>query len=109
MPGIVILNFKEQRAQILDTAVPYDTNVVSKSADKMTKYRDLQISLKQNWEVYKIQTISIIVGTFGTVCKHFTYYLKQVSPHIYSDVVPKTAVLGTAHVLRHVLVDNMDC
>jgi hypothetical protein len=107
-PDIVLHNKKEGWAQILDIAVPYDTNVVSKTAEKITKYRDLEILLKQNWEVRKIQTIPIIVGTFGTVCKNFTYYLKQVSPHIRPDVVQKNTVLGTAHVLRHVLTDNMD-
>eukprot|EP00957_Ditylum_brightwellii_P077259 5871506-Ditylum_brightwellii.AAC.1 len=68
----------------------------------------MEISSKQNWEVCKIQTIPIIVGTFGTVCTNFTYYLKQVSPHIRPDVVQQTAVPITAHVFRHILMDNMD-
>eukprot|EP00957_Ditylum_brightwellii_P038956 2944222-Ditylum_brightwellii.AAC.1 len=59
-PDIVLYNKKEGWAQVLDIAVPYDMNVVSKTADKITKYRDLEISLKQNWEVCKIQTIPIV-------------------------------------------------
>eukprot|EP00957_Ditylum_brightwellii_P132738 10121941-Ditylum_brightwellii.AAC.1 len=107
-PDIVLHNKKEGWAQILDIAVLYDTTVVSKTAEKITKYRDLEISSKQNWEVCKIQTIPIVIGTFGTVCKNFIYYLKKVSPHNRPDVVQKTAVLGTVYVLRHVLTDNMD-
>eukprot|EP00957_Ditylum_brightwellii_P049734 3771591-Ditylum_brightwellii.AAC.1 len=103
--NIAILDRASKTAQIIDITVPYDTNVVSKTAEKITKYRDLDIALKKNWRGCKIQTIPTVVGAFGSVCKNFSYYLQQVSNHICSDIVQKTAVLRTAHMIHHVLMD----
>eukprot|EP00957_Ditylum_brightwellii_P183308 13962923-Ditylum_brightwellii.AAC.1 len=40
-PDIVILEKEDEKAQILDNIVP---------TDKIAKYRDLKITLKQNWK-----------------------------------------------------------
>eukprot|EP00957_Ditylum_brightwellii_P182143 13877680-Ditylum_brightwellii.AAC.1 len=107
--NIVILDRASKTAQIIDINVPYDTNVVSKTAEKIKKYRDLDIALKKNWKAGKIQTIPIVVGVFGSICKISLYYLQQVSKHIYSDVVQKTAVLRTTHMIHHILTDSVNC
>eukprot|EP00957_Ditylum_brightwellii_P093279 7103558-Ditylum_brightwellii.AAC.1 len=88
-PNIAILDRVSMTAQIIDIAVPYDTNVVSKTAEKITKYRDIEIALKKNWKVWKIQTIPIVIGVFCSICKNFAYYLQQVSKYICPDVVQK--------------------
>eukprot|EP00957_Ditylum_brightwellii_P074607 5669297-Ditylum_brightwellii.AAC.1 len=102
---IVVIDKDTCTTQIIGIVVPFDTNVVDKTAEKITKYRDLEIALKKNWDVKKIQTISIVVGSFGTVCTSFWHYLSKVSTFIRPELVQKTAVLGTAHMLRHVLID----
>eukprot|EP00957_Ditylum_brightwellii_P110947 8461435-Ditylum_brightwellii.AAC.1 len=63
--SIVILDRASKTAQIIDITVPYDTDVVSKTEEKMMKYRDLEIVLKKNWRAWKIQTIPIVVVAFG--------------------------------------------
>ena len=50
----MVVNKKEKCAQIINIAVLYDTNIVSTTADKITKYRDLEISLKKNMGIKKM-------------------------------------------------------
>ena len=42
-PDIVIWNAMEQTEQFIDVTVPQDYNVISTTANKITKYKDLQI------------------------------------------------------------------
>eukprot|EP00957_Ditylum_brightwellii_P069727 5295323-Ditylum_brightwellii.AAC.1 len=65
-PDIIILDRASKTAQIIDIDVPYDTNVLSKNAEKIMKYRYLEIALKKNQRVWKIQTIPTVVGAFST-------------------------------------------
>jgi hypothetical protein len=48
------------------------------------------------------------VGAFGTAFKRFTEYVGHVSPHVQPDVIQKYAMLGTAHIPRHVLINSTD-
>eukprot|EP00957_Ditylum_brightwellii_P049555 3758949-Ditylum_brightwellii.AAC.1 len=59
-PNIVALDRESKTAQILDIAVPYETNAISKTVEKIKKYRDLEIVLKKNWRNQMIQTISVV-------------------------------------------------
>ena len=43
------------------------------------------------------------MGALGTVSKGIIEYLKAVSKNLLFDVIQRTALLGTAHILRHFL------
>eukprot|EP00957_Ditylum_brightwellii_P022250 1679557-Ditylum_brightwellii.AAC.1 len=58
--------------------------------------------------LHRISTVPIVVGTFGMEAKGFQNYVGYVSTHTHLDMIQKTAVLGTAHILWHVLTDNID-
>ena len=72
-------------------------------AEKITKYRDLEIEIQKGWNLKKIKTIPIVIGALGTVCKGINDYLKTISPNIEFRIVQKTALLGTAYILRNFL------
>eukprot|EP00957_Ditylum_brightwellii_P076960 5849360-Ditylum_brightwellii.AAC.1 len=93
--------------QLIDAAVLYDTNIVSMAAEKITKYRTLELRFKKMFGLLRISTVPIVVGTFGTVAKSFQNYAGQVSPNTHLDMIQKTAVLGTAHILWHTFMDNI--
>ena len=102
-PDIIIHDRTNQNAILIDVAVPVDNNVIKKTAKKHTKYRDLEIELQKCWGLKKIETVPIVIGALGTVCTGHHKYLKKVSPKTNFGIIQKTALLGTAHILRNFL------
>ena len=105
-PDITIHDRKKQSAILIDVSVPNDNNIIAKTAEKLMKYRDLEIEIKKCWELKKVKTIPIIIGALGSVSTGHQKFLTEISPKIEFKVVQKTALLGTANILRHVL--NME-
>jgi hypothetical protein len=54
------------------------------------------------WNV-KTQVRSVIIGATGTISKSFRKYLSSIPGKHDVKELQKTAILGTAHVLRKVL------
>ena len=102
-PDITIHNKKERNAVFVDFSVPYDMNIVLKTAEKLVKYKDLEIEIQKCWNLKEISTVPVVVGALGTVSTDHKQYLKTLSKHINPNVVQKTAMLGTANILRGVL------
>jgi hypothetical protein len=55
------------------------------------------------WRV-KIKVIPVIIGATGTISKSFRKYLSNIPGKHEIKELQKTATLGTAHVLRKVLM-----
>ena len=102
-PDILIHDSKNNTCLIIDVAVPLCNNIVSKAAEKITKYKELEIELKKYWNLDKVQTIPIICGALGTVGKNIDDYLINISKKLRFDIIKKTALLGTAHIIRNVI------
>ena len=102
-PDIIIKDMKSKRCLLIDVSVPADKNVISKEAEKRLKYRDLSIEISRMWQM-KTYVVPVVVGALGAVSKNLGGYLLQLSCKLRWDEVQKTAVLGTAHILRKVLV-----
>jgi len=101
-PDIVIQDKNKKITSIIDVAIPADVRSQQKEAEKITKYRDLAIEIGRIWKT-KVQTIPIIVGALGAVTKTYRKHLKKIGLEEHSNMVQKTAVLGTVHILRRFL------
>ena len=77
-----------------------DRNVIEKEADKILKYKDLTKEIQRMWNV-KTKVIPAIIGTTETISKSFRKYVSDI--HEVKEL-QKTAILGTAHILRKILV-----
>ena len=55
------------------------------------------------WNV-KTKVISVITGTTGTISKSFRKYVSNIPGKHEVKELQKTAILGTAHILRKVLM-----
>jgi hypothetical protein len=55
------------------------------------------------WEVRTI-VISVVTGATGTISKSFKKYLNSIQGKNEIKEIQKTAILGTAHILRKVLM-----
>jgi hypothetical protein len=85
-----------------DVAISGDRNVIKKEAEKILKYKDLTIELKHTWNV-KTRVIPVIIGATGTISKLFRKYVSNIPGNHEVRELQKTAILGTAHILRKVL------
>jgi hypothetical protein len=54
------------------------------------------------WNVKKVTPV--IIGTTGTISKSFRTYLSSIPGKHEVKELQKTAILGTAHILRKVLM-----
>ena len=48
-PDIIIHDKEELLYLIIDIAVPDDLNIIQKEAEKVNKYRDLQVEVQRMW------------------------------------------------------------
>jgi hypothetical protein len=87
---------------LIDVAISRDRNVIKKEVEKILKYKDLTIEIQRMWNV-KTKVIPVIIGATGTISKSFRKYLSNIPGNHEVKEIQKTAVLGTAHILRKVL------
>jgi hypothetical protein len=77
--------------------------VIKKEAEKILKCKDLTIEIQCMWNV-KTKVIPVVIGATGTVPKSFRKYVSNIPGKHEVKELQKTAILGTAHTLRIVLV-----
>ena len=77
-------------------------NVIKKEGEKILKYKELTIEIQRIWNV-KTRVIPVIIGATGTISKSFRKYVSNIPGNHDVKELQKTAILGTAHILRKVL------
>lgn len=77
--------------------------MIRKTTENLMKYRNLQIEIQKCQNLKEVSTFPVVIGALGTVSTDFTQYLKIFSKYINPNVIQKTALLGTANILRSVL------
>jgi len=88
---------------LIDVAFSGDRNMIKKEAEKVLKYKDLTIEIQRMWNV-KAKVIPIIIGATGTISKSFRKYTSNIPGKHEVKELQKTAILGTEHILRKVLM-----
>jgi hypothetical protein len=87
---------------LIDVAISGDRNVIKKEAEKILKYKDLTTEIQRMWNV-KARVIPVVLGATGAISKSFRKYVSDIPGNHDIKELQKTAILGTAHVLRKVL------
>jgi hypothetical protein len=77
--------------------------VIKIEAEKILKYEDLTTEIQRMWNV-KTKVIPVIIGATGTVSESFRKYMSNIPGKHEVKELQKTAILGTAHTLRKVLM-----
>jgi len=88
---------------IIDAEISGDINVIKKEAEKILKYKDLTTEIQRMWNV-KTKVIPVIIGATGTISKSFRKYVSNIPGKHEVKELQKTTILGTAHILRKVLM-----
>jgi hypothetical protein len=102
-PDVIIRDNEKGTYMLIDVAIPGDRNVIKKEAEKILKYKDLIIEIQFMWNV-KTKVTPAITGATGTISKSFRKHLSSKARKHDIKELRKTAILGTAHILRKVLV-----
>ena len=88
---------------LIDVAISGDRNVIRKEAEKILKYKDLTTEIQRMWNV-KTKVIPVIIEATGTISKSFRKYMSNIPGKHEVKELQLTAILGTAHILRKVLM-----
>ena len=88
---------------LIDVAISGDRNVIKKEAEKILKYKGLTIEIQRMCNV-KTKVIPVIIGATGTISKTFRKYASNIPGNHEVKELQKTSILGTAHILRKVLM-----
>ena len=88
---------------LINVAISGDRNVIKMEAEKTLKYKALTIEMQRMWNV-KTKVIPVIRGATGTTSKSFRKYVSNIPGKHEVNELQKTAILGTAHTLRKVLM-----
>jgi hypothetical protein len=88
---------------LIDVAVPGDRHVIQKEAEKILTYKNLTIEIQLLRNV-KTRVIPVIIGVTGTISKSFRIYVSTIPGNHEVKELQKTVILGTAHILRKVLM-----
>jgi len=102
-PDIIIRDNGKGTCMLIDVAISGDRNVIKKEAKKILKYKELTIEIQRTWNV-KTKVIPVIIGATGTVSESFRKYVSNILGKHEVKEIQKTAILGTAHILRKVLM-----
>jgi len=102
-PDIIIFDNEKGSCMLIEVAISGDRNVIKKEAEKILKYKDLKIEIHHMWNV-KTKTQPVITGATGTISKSFRKYMSDTPGNYEVKELQKTAILGTAHILRKVLM-----
>ena len=88
---------------LIDVAISGDRNVIRNEAENILKYKGPTIEIQSMWNV-KAKVIPVIIWATGTISKSFRKYVINIPGKHEVKELQKTAILGTAHILRKVLL-----
>ena len=94
---------KSKEVKIIDIAVPGDSRVTEKELEKIKKYQRLREEIGHVWQTNKVTVIPVVIGALVVISDKFERYMEKLDVKIVTEIIQKTALLGTARILRKVL------
>ena len=76
-PDIVIVDKKKKSLKPTDVSIPNDVNIVSKRIEKIEKYANISIELKELWGMKTVEKIPVVNCCSGTIDKSFADYVEK--------------------------------
>ena len=102
-PDIVFVDKEQREVVIIDVAIPGDDRVKDKELEKVEKYQLLKDEIAKVWQMRKVIVVPVVIGALGAVSVNFKEYMRRIGVKVRLAVIQKTALLGTAKILRKVL------
>ena len=74
-----------------------------KELEKVEKYQLLKDEIAKVWQMRKVIVVPVLIGALGAVSVNFKEYKIRIGVKVRLAIIQKTALLGTAKILRKVL------
>ena len=103
MPVLVVVGEENNKAIIVDIASHSDHRVYEKEDEKIEKYQDLKREIGRLWGIRHLEEVPLVVGALGRVSNRLDAWLEKLGVTIRTGLLQKTALLGTARILRKLL------
>ena len=101
-PDIIIKDKQEKTCMLIVMAVPSDENKSVKVAEKLSKYKQLEIETTKMWGM-KTQIVPVVIRALGLVKKGTEKQIDKILENINITELQKITLLGSAHILQKVL------
>ena len=101
-PDLVVVDKEKRICQIVDLAIPYDTKIMEREIDKITKYQDLGRELRRLWNM-KTEIVPVVIGALGSMLKDLGHWLEVLVIKPKINDLQKSVILHSAKILRKVL------
>ena len=98
-PDLIVIDKKEQKGIITDIAVTAD----AEEKEKVKKYQDLKKEIRSLWKLRNVEIVPVVIGVLGNVSSEFDRWMGKLGIIYNVEVMQKTALLGTARIVRKVL------
>ena len=67
---------------------------------KLQKYQLLKDEIAKVWRMRKVIVVPVVIEALGAVSVNFKECMKRIGVNVRLEVIQKTALLGTARVLK---------
>ena len=74
-----------------------------KELEKLEKYQLLKDEIAKLWRMRKVIVVPVVIAALGAVSVNFKEYIKRTGVNVRLEVIQKTALLGTAMILKKLL------
>ena len=98
-PDIVVVEKENNEAIIVVIASPWD----GREGEKIEKCQDLKREIGRLWGIRHLEVAPVVVGALGVVSNRLDAWLENLGVTIRTGLLQKTALLGTARILRKLL------
>ncbi|XP_022790231.1 uncharacterized protein LOC111329731 [Stylophora pistillata] len=102
-PDIVVKDKEERTYMLINMSIPTERNTPLKTAEKLSKYKDLGIEIEKTWGM-KPTTVPVIIEVLGLVKKGIKTYIGKIPGNIRIVELQKTVLL-----VHQVIQQTYDC
>ena len=103
-PDILLVDKRSKEVKIIYVAVSGDSRVKEKKLEEIEKYQILREEIRIVWQMNNVTVIPVVVGTLGVISDKFERFMEKLGVKVVMEIIQKTALRGTARLLRKVLV-----
>ena len=96
-PDLIVIDKREKKGIIIDSAVSADVRVEGKKK-KISKK-----NITRLWKLRNVEIVPVVIGAIGSVSVEFDRWMGKLGITCSVGVMENTALLGTARILRKVL------
>ena len=100
---IIFVDKREKTVMFIDVTIPNDHNMIEKKLEKIEKYTDLGIEIKELLNMQRVDIVPIIIGCTGVVDNSFVRYLGKIPAEINVFELQKIVLLNTCYIVGRFL------